>query len=59
MKSEDIHVETNIDYVMIRNSHRKFVTDSRSYSGINTNTDHRLVKTSFTFDYHKLTNSKK
>ena len=46
-------------YVMIRKSYRNFVTDSRSYSGINTNTDHRLVKTSFTFDCHKLTNSKK
>lgn len=30
-----------IDYMMMRGTHRKFVEDARSYNGIETYTDHR------------------
>ena len=33
-----------IDYIMMRGRHRKFVEDARSYNGIETFTAHRLVK---------------
>lgn len=33
-----------IDYILVRKTTRRYVTDSRSYSGISKNTDHYLVK---------------
>ena len=46
-----------IDYIIVKNSHRMMITDSRSYSGINTNTDHRLVMAKFNLEWHKLKKS--
>ena len=40
-----------IDYVIMKNAHRSFVTDSRSYGGITTYTDHKLVKATITFTW--------
>ena len=33
-----------IDYILVRNEYLSTVKDSRSYSGITTTTDHRLVR---------------
>jgi hypothetical protein len=33
-----------IDYIIARNCHRKLVTNARSYGGIETSSDHKLVK---------------
>lgn len=40
-----------IDYILTRTNHRNFVTNSRSYSGIETYTDHRLVKANFQINF--------
>ena len=40
-----------IYYVIMKNTHRSFVTDSRSYGGISTYTDHKLVKATITFTW--------
>ena len=40
-----------IDYVIVKNTHRSFVTDSMSYGGISTYTDHKLVKATITFTW--------
>ena len=45
-----------IDYVLIKNEHRQLIQNSRSYSGINTNTDHRLVITTIKLTWHKVFN---
>ena len=47
-------VRNQIDYIITRKLHRGFVTDSRSYGGIRTNTDHKLVKASFRVEWYKL-----
>ena len=36
-------IRNQIDFVIVRNTCMKFVTNSRSYSGMHTRTDHRLV----------------
>ena len=43
-----------IDYIATKIKHRKFVTNSRSYGGIKSYTDHKLVKMSMNFQWHKL-----
>eukprot|EP00794_Sanderia_malayensis_P010172 gene10172-11213_t len=43
-----------IDYIMISHQHRNFVTNSRSYSGIDTKTDHRLVRANIRMDWYKM-----
>ena len=45
-----------IDYVIMKNTHRSFVTDSRSYGGISTYTDHKLVKATITFTWWRKKN---
>ena len=52
-------VRNQIDYIITRKQHRGFVTDSRSYGGIRTNTDHKLVKASFRVEWYKLKNKTK
>ena len=51
-------VRNQIDYIIIRDEHRCFVTNSRSYSGINTDTDHHLVKMEINFEWHKIKSKK-
>ena len=46
-------IRNQIDYIIMRNEHRKFVTNARSYSGIETYTDHKLVKTEVKFEWYK------
>ena len=43
-----------IDYVLVRNQHKNLVSNSRSYSGLTTNTDHRLVLTSINLEWYKV-----
>ena len=42
-----------IDYILINNKFRCFVTNSRSYSGIETETDHKLVKANLNIQWWK------
>ena len=44
-------VRNQIDYILIRKRTLKCTLDSRSYSGTNINSDHRLVKMSIRLDY--------
>ena len=46
-------VRNQIDYIIVRNQHRRFITNSRSYNGINTETDHKLVKMNMKIEWHK------
>lgn len=43
-----------IDYILVRIKHRSLVTNSRSYSGIETYSDHRLVKTNMQIKWNKV-----
>ena len=45
-----------IEYIATKIKHRKFVTNSRSYCGIKSYTDHKLVKMSMNFQWHKCRN---
>ena len=46
-------IRNQIDYIITRTQHRKFVMDARSYGGIKTDTDHKLVKASFKVEWYK------
>ena len=43
-----------IDYIMTKVIHKQLITDSRSYSGISTSTDHKLVKAQFKLEWWKM-----
>ena len=45
-----------IDYIATRLNYRQFITDSRSYNGIDISTDHRIVITKFKYIYRYLVN---
>ena len=47
-------VRNQIDFIITRNKHKKFVTNSRSYGGILTDTDHKLVKANTNFNWPTL-----
>ena len=44
---------TQIDYTLVRKKHKSMLTNSRTYSGINTNSDHRLVMTKMNVQWSK------
>ena len=44
-------IRNQIDFIIMSNKHRSFVTNARSYSGICTETDHKLVKTNTHFQW--------
>ena len=50
-------VRNQIDYIITKISHRRFVTDARSYGGIRTDTDHKLVKARFHVEWYKIKNN--
>eukprot|EP00794_Sanderia_malayensis_P021015 gene21015-23067_t len=57
-KDADGNVRRNIyrnqiDYVIMKQIHKALVQDSRSYSGLKTQTDHRIVRTKLRLDWHK------
>ena len=43
-----------IDYIITKQIHQKLITDSRSYSGISTSTDHKLVKAQIKLQWWKM-----
>ena len=47
-------IRNQIDYAIVRNKHLFLVTDSRSYGGIKTETDHKFVKMIMRLDWHKM-----
>ena len=52
-------IRNQIDYIITKCEHQIFVKDSRSYGGIKTSTDHKLVKTQMMFEWCKMKNTKK
>ena len=58
-KDKDGNIRRNpyrnqIDYIITRTQYKALVTDSRSYAGFETSTDHRLVKASFRLEWYKM-----
>ena len=49
---------TKLTIIATKIKHRKFVTNARSYGGIKSYTDHKLVKMSMNFQWHKLQKQK-
>ena len=47
-------VRNQIDYIITRCRSRRFVTDSKSYGGTETDSDHKLVKMDMKIEWHKL-----
>ena len=43
-----------IDYILVRTAHLEFVNNARSYGGISTNTDHKLVLADLTLKWYKM-----
>ena len=43
-----------IDYILVKCNHRRLITNSRSYAGIETETDHKLVIMNMNLDWWKL-----
>ena len=42
-----------IDYILVKTQHRNMLQNSRSYSGMNTSTDHRLVVANMKLTWYK------
>ena len=42
-----------IDYIIVKNKHKPLIQNARSYSGTNTDTDHRLVMTTLNLEWYK------
>ena len=51
-------IRNQIDFIIVRQRQRQFVTNSRSYGGISTETDHKLVKMNINFKLSKLETNK-
>ena len=51
-------VRNQIDYILVRNYHRIFINDSRSYSGMMSFSDHRLVMAKFNINWQRKTPGK-
>ena len=47
-------IRNQIDYIIVRNRSRRFITDSRSYGGAETDSDHKLVKMNMKIEWTKL-----
>ena len=48
-------IRNQIDFIIIQEKFLHLVKNSRSYGGINTNTDHKMVMMKIVLDDHKLT----
>ena len=48
-----------IDYILVRKQHKRMLTNSRSYSGTSTNSDHRLVMTKMNVKWSKAYKNRK
>ena len=47
-------IRNQIDYIMVRNKYKAFITNSRSYGGITKDSDHKLVKTEMHLQWTKM-----
>ena len=54
-----IRIFNQIDYIICEKRHKNLLINARSYAGTLTNSDHRLVKSTFRVEKHKLCNKKK
>ena len=48
-----------IDYIAVKQQHKRFVTNSRSYSNFKTDTDHKMVKMTIKLEWYKLKPARK
>jgi len=48
-----------IDYILVRKQHKRMLKNTRSYSGINTNSDHRLVVTKINVEWSEAYKNRK
>ena len=58
-KDKDGNIRRNpyinqLDYIMTKTQYKTLVTDSRSYAGFETNTDHHFVKASFRLEWYTM-----
>ena len=53
-----IRIFNQIDYIICEKRHKNLLTNARSYAGTLTNSNHRLIKTTFRVEKHKLWNRK-
>ena len=47
-------IRNQIDCIITRNKKQKFIKDSRSYGGAETDSDHKLVKMEMKIEWHKI-----
>ena len=52
-------IRNQIDFIIVKNNKRRYVMDSRSYGGIQTDTDHKLVKTKIRYNWRSIMREKK
>ena len=52
-------IRNQIDFIITKIQHKRFIKDSRSYGGITTDTDHKLVITKFNINWHTLSKNNK
>lgn len=38
-----VPIYNQIDFILVKDKHRRYITDARSYAGMQTNSDHRMV----------------
>ena len=62
-KDKDGNIRRNpyryqIDYIMVHKKHMIFVQNARSYGGINTESDHKIVITKMSIQWYKMKTTK-
>ena len=50
-------VRNQIDYIITRKNIQPYISNSRSYNGINSDSDHKLVKMTINLKWHKIYNN--
>ena len=48
-----------IDYIICQSKHKQTLTNSRSFSNLNTDSDHRIVITNIEIELHRINNNRK
>ena len=46
-------IRNQIDFIIVRNSQRRYIMDARSYGGMRTDTDHKMVKGKIRYEWRK------
>ena len=52
-------IRNQIYFIIVRNNNKNFVTDSRSYFNIKTDTDHKMVIMAIKYKWYQLYNNKR